>query len=171
MKKMVMVFSLCLICMMSLGGTCLANWSYAYSSLHYIDNQTETRNFVLYEENPKVVGYNTKVELPNSWYTIRGQEGKLGDAFTYDPATKIFTYYAPDENGAMRIYGEIIFTDDQHLIFKPAFSCSMFNAGEKVLMRETDSCDHWFIGDSSTGAGLWFRTFLMDAMRYVLHNR
>lgn len=171
MKKMVMVLSLCFACMMSLGGTCLANWSHAYSSLHYFENRTWTRNFVLYEENPKTVGYNAVVELPDVWYTIRGEKNKLDDAFTYDPAKKIFTYYAPNENGAMRIEGEIIFTDDQHLIFTPAFSCSMFNAGEKVLMRETDSCDHWFIGDPRPGVSLWFHTYLMDAMRYVLHNR
>ena len=92
MKKMVMVLSLCFACMMSLGGTCLANWSHAYSSLHYFENRTWTRNFVLYEENPKTVGYNAVVELPDVWYTIRGEKNKLDDAFTYDPAKKIWLF-------------------------------------------------------------------------------
>lgn len=171
MKKMVMVFSLCLICMMSLGGTCLANWSYAYSSLYFIDNQTETRNYVLYEENPKAVGYNYKVELPDIWYKISRQEENLSDAFTYDPVTKIFTFYGTNINEEMDIYGEIKFTDDQQLVFTPSYSCSTFNAGEKILMKESAYDDHCFFGYTSTGSTFWLCPYLTDAMRYVLHNR
>lgn len=170
MKKIVLIFSMCLSCMLNWSGVCGANWSHAYSSQVYVNSDVETHNYVVSEENPNVSGYKSKIALPDTWYKVGTSSGSFLGAFTYDPVTKIFACYGDDGFGeGMEKRGEFKFIDDSQLEYTSSVSDAFFSAGEKVLMK--DKSYFGFCGKTMNDSNTWLAPYFTDAALYVLHNR